>query len=317
MALNVRKFWIILSLFVGVLFGIILFQVKGEALGSVKIISGAQTDLPNLENSLNKPPHKTEDFQEPNILAQSVILMDEKSFYPLFQKNSDQKVAIASTTKIMTALVVLEEYTDKLNDVVTITYPMINIEGSDIQLRPGEKITVENLLKGLLIMSGNDTAYSLAAHFGGKDAFVQKMNNKAVFLGLKNTHYKDPAGLDDEGYSTARELAILAAYAMRNEKFREIVKTPETTIISTDGIVSHELKNSNRMMRQEEQFYYPFAIGIKTGFTFAAGHSLVSAAVKDGHEIIGIVLNTNESTLTASAKESRKLLDWGFNNWQW
>lgn len=300
------------------LLAVILFQINGNVFGSVKKISGAKIDLNNLTKSdLVKIPEKKSDFYEPNIYANSVILVDEKSSYELFAKNADQKVAIASTTKIMTALVVLEEYPDRLDEVVTITPQMINIEGSDIQLRSGEKITVESLLKGLLIMSGNDTAYSLAMHFGGKDAFVQRMNDKAQFLGLKETHYKDPAGLDDEGYSTARDLVTIAAYAMRNEKFREIVRTPETNVASVNGAVVHELKNSNRMIRQEEQLYYPLAIGIKTGFTFAAGHCLVSAAEKDDHRIIGVVLNTNENTLTASAKESKKLLEWGFSNWAW
>lgn len=313
-----KKIWTLCLVLVVIFFGIILFQLNGSVFGSAKLISGAKTILPQLEDGdLNKLPQKNQNYQEPNVNAHSAILLDEKSFYELYAKGAEQKVPIASTTKIMTALVVLEEYPDKLNEVVTVTSQMINVDGSDIQLQSGEKITVENLLKGLLIMSGNDTAYSLAAYFGGKDDFVKLMNEKAVFLGLQNTQYKDSAGLDDEGYSTARDLAIVAAYAMRNQQFREIVRTPNVNITSADGEILHELKNSNRMLREEEQFYFPLAIGIKTGFTPAAGHCLVSAAEKDGHKIISVILNTNENTLTASAKESKKLLEWGFNNWTW
>ncbi|MFA6493213.1 MAG: D-alanyl-D-alanine carboxypeptidase family protein [Patescibacteria group bacterium] len=283
-----------------------------------KVVSGVKTDLPDLDsNSLQKPPQEKANAQDPKVYAKSAILIDETSFKTLYQKDSEIKVPIASTTKIMTATVVLEDYPDKMKDVVTITREMANVEGSGAQLRIGEKISVESLLKGLLIVSGNDAAYSLASYLGGKDKFVEEMNEKAVFLGLNNTFYKDPAGLDDEGYSTARDLAILASYAMRNEAFAKIVSTPEINIISEDGLVLHEFKNSNRMLRDEEQFYYPFAIGVKTGFTLDAGHCLVSSAQKDGHRLIAVILNTNENTLTASAKESRKLLDWGFSNWTW
>lgn len=283
-----------------------------------QFISGEKSEIPKLDvENLPKPPQKKADVKEPIIYSKASILIDEASFQQLYAENPEVKVPIASTTKIMTALVVLEDYPNKMKDVVTITQEMISVEGSDIQLRSGEKMSVENLLNGLLIASGNDAAYSLSSYLGGKEQFVKKMNEKAVFIGLKNTMYKDPAGLDDEGYSTARDLGILSSYALHNETFAKIVKTPEITIISADGMLKHELKNSNRMMRQEEQFYYPYAIGTKTGFTLAAGHSLVSAAQKDGHKIVAVVLNTNESTLTASAKESRKLLDWGFTNWTW
>lgn len=290
-----------------------------EALGKInQKIAGVSQNLPEPEKqALKRPPEKSSGSSDPQIYAKSVILMDVDSFHVMFSKNANDKIPIASTTKIMTAMVVLENYSDRLDEVVTITYPMIAVEGSDIKLQAGEKITVENLMKGLLIMSGNDTAFSLATHFGGKEKFVEEMNKKAVHLGLKDTQFKDPAGLDDEGFSTARDLAILGSYAMRNLKFREIVKTSETIITSVDGSTSHELKSSNRMVKPDEYLFFQYAVGVKTGFTYAAGHCLVSAANKDGHEILGVVLNTNENSITASAAESRKLLEWGFSNWNW
>ena len=281
-------------------------------------ISGLKTTLPNLDQGeLSKPPRKIANAVNPNINAKALLLSDIQSGQKLYAKNADQKVPIASTTKIMTSLVVLENYSQKMKDVVTITREMTAVEGSDIQLRMSEKITVENLLKGLLISSGNDAALAIANFFGGKDEFVAKMNEKARFIGLKNTLYKDPAGLDDNGYSTAEDLSVLSSYALRDKTFAEIVKMPETTITSSDGQIIHELKTSNRLLKPEEPFYLPFAQGIKTGFTNDAGHCLVSVAQKDDHELLSVILNTDQNTLTASAQESKKLLEWGFANWQW
>lgn len=316
-----KYLWIIGGFFVIILIWqlILITDVVSKASNGIhQKIAGLSISLPQPENqALVRPPEKSSGASNPQIAAKSVILVDVPSSYVMFTKNADEKVPIASTTKIMTAMVVLENYRDKLNDVVTITYPMIAVEGSDIKLTTGEKITVESLLKGLLIMSGNDTAFALATYFGGKDAFVAEMNNKAKDLGLQNTNFRDPAGLDDEGYSNARDLAFLAAYAMRHQKFREIVNTQETTVASVDGRVSHELKTSNHMLKSDDAFYYPSTIGVKTGFTYAAGHCLVSAAEKNNHEILGVVLNTSVDSITASAQESRKLLDWGFANWNW
>lgn len=301
----------------GLVLLVVIFQGTGIPKKPTKLVSGAKFEMPSVNEKIIRPPQKNSDTKDPKVNAKAAILLDNDTFRLMYEKDPNLKVPIASTTKMMTALVVLEDYPDKMDKVVTITSNMVNVEGSDIQLRIGEKITVENLLKGMLIYSGNDAAYSLANFLAGKDNFVNQMNQKADILGLQNSHFKDPAGLDDEGYSNAKDLAILASYNLKNKTFAEIVKTPEITFTSTDGRVTHELKNSNRMMRGEEQFYYPFAIGIKTGFTPAAGHCLVSAAEKDGHTLIAVILNTNEDSLTASAQESRKLLDWGFTNWTW
>lgn len=320
--MKVKIVWIICGLFlVIVIWQLIITSnivTKAKTATISKRIAGQEISLPPPEKKdLIRPPEKISGASEPQIGAKAAILIDVPSAYVLYEKNMEAKVPIASTTKIMTAVVVIDDFGDKLNDVVTITYPMIAVEGSDIQLKVGEKITVANLLKGLLIMSGNDTANALAIHFGGKEAFVERMNQKAKELGLENTYFRDPAGLDDEGFSTAHDLALLASFAMRKDLFREIVKTPQTTITSVGADVIHELKSSNRLIKNDDALFYPFAIGIKTGFTYAAGHCLVSAAQNNGHEILGVILNTNENSITASAAESRKLLEWGFANWQW
>ncbi len=319
--MKVKIIWLISGLFFIVLVWqlIITTNVVSKAKTTFLIkVAGEEVNLPQPDKkALVRPPEKSLEASDPQIAAKAAILTDVSSAYVMYAKNADEKMPIASTTKIMTAVVVLEDYEDKLNDVVSITYPMIAVEGSDIKLVSGEKITVENLLKGLLIMSGNDTATALAIYFGGKDAFVARMNSKARRLGLENTHFADPAGLDDAGYSTPHDLAILASFALRHQTFREIVKTPETTITSVDGSIIHALKSSNRLVKSDDPFFYPLAIGVKTGFTYAAGHCLVSAAQKDGHEILSVVLNTNQNSITASAAESQKLLEWGFANWNW
>lgn len=261
-------------------------------------------------------PHKNNN-ELPYILAKAYYLEDYDSGFVLVEKNSAAKLPIASTTKIATALVVIQNHSNQLDDTVTITPKMININGAKIGLEAGEKITVRNLLYGMLINSGNDAAYSLAEFFGGKENFVAQMNKKVRDIGLKSTEYRDPAGLDDTGYSTAHDLAVLASYALKEPLFNQIVRIPSGSIFSTDGKIVHELKNSNQLLDREGPFYFEQAIGVKTGFTYEAGHVLVSAAQKDGHTLLSVVMCTDEDNTLASAKESRKLLEWGFGNWTW
>jgi len=283
-----------------------------------KVLGSTNTALANVPApTFNKTPVK-KSASNPNIFSKAAYLMDADTFYPLYDKDANEKLPVASLTKMTTALVVLENHPKNLQDIVTITYPMIAVEGSDIQLRPGEKISVENLLNGLLIMSGNDTANALADHFGGKDTFVKEMNEKVKDIGALDTEFKDPAGLDDSGFSTAKDLALIAAYGLRNKIFADIVKTPQKTISSLDGRVIHDLTNSNHMLHEQEGvYYYSNAIGVKTGFTNEAGHVMVSCADENKHKIIAIVLYTDENSITSSAKESKKLLQWGFENYSW
>lgn len=282
-------------------------------------VKSAQINISDVKPSdLDIPPEVINDKFQPNVYANSYILVDVDSFYPLSEKNSRASVPIASTTKILTAIIVLENY--NLSDIVTISQNAASQIGDDVALATNEKITVENLLYILLIKSGNDSAMALAEFYrdGGKDEFMKKINEKANYLGMKDTKLLDPAGLDDNGKSTAYDLAIVASYAMRNKKFAEMVNTTEKTVSSIDGRFNHQLKTSNRLVNpDEQQLYLPYANGVKTGYTPNAGHCLVSSAVKDDHQLIGVVLNTYESTITASAEESNKLLEWGFDNFRW
>lgn len=269
------------------------------------------------KNDLLKKPVKNVNVKNPLIYARAVYLIDADTKYPLYAKNEFTKVPIASTTKIATLITILENYPNRLNDVVTISPTMVSSKGSDIGLKRGEKISVKNLMYAMMIASANDAANSLAEYFGGKEKFVKEMNEKVKYIGLNDTTYNDPAGYDDQGLSTARDLAILTAYALKNPVFLEMINIQEKIVTSEDGKISHDFKNSNHLILDNDPYHYEYAIGGKTGFTFESGHSMVSIAKKDGHTIVSVVLNCNESTIFASAKESRKLLEWGFDNWTW
>lgn len=231
--------------------------------------------------------------------ASAAILIEANSGRVLYEQNADQKMLIASTTKIMTALVAIEECT--LDDVVEVTQAHMT-EGSSMYLKPGEKLELETLLYGLMLCSGNDAALAIADHCGpGIDAFVEKMNAKAQELGMEHTSFANPNGLDDEKhYSTARDMAVLAAYAMKNETFARIVSTKSITI------GSRTMVNHNKLLSQ-----YEGCIGLKTGFTKAAGRTLVSCAERDGMRLIAVTLNDGNDWADHAA-----LFDYGFEQYQ-
>ncbi len=311
----------VLGIICGILFLIVASIIFWDQLKSFKINDVINSNQSNQKIQIKitpaKIPQKNSNATALNINAKAAYLIDVDSALPLFSQNETQKLPIASTTKIATAMVVLDNYKDRLNDTVTITQPMINVIPSVIGLKVGEKITVDNLLNGMLIMSGNDAAYSLTEYFGGKEKFVAEMNAKAREIGLENTEYKDPAGLNDEGYSTAKDLALIASYALHNPKFLEIVSTSTKTISSTNGQISHELISTDKLIVPTEKYYYPNIVGGKTGYTDKAGRVLVSLAKQDNRQLLAVIINTNDSSIDAAAGESKKLFEWGFGNFTW
>ena len=209
--------------------------------------------------------------------AAAAILMDADSGEILFEKDAGRCMRIASTTKIMTALVALERA--KLTDTITVTASHM-VEGSSMYLKPGETVTVEELLYGLMLCSGNDAALALADCCGGLDAFVQAMNEMAAALGMKDTSFANPNGLDDENhYSTAQDMAVLAAYAAEDPTFRRICSTKTATV------GGRSMTNHNKLLRQIEG-----CIGMKTGYTKAAGRTLVSCAERQGRRLVAVTL---------------------------
>ncbi len=269
-----------------------------------------------LPEIIRSPEVKRNAFKA-NIYAKNYLLADLDSGKFFVKNDETERVPIASTTKIMTALVVLDEY--KLDDVVSISSAAAYQVGADSFLRVGEELSVFELMHCLLIKSGNDAAYALAEHANtsediGIDRFVSMMNEKAVELGMENTTYQDPAGLDTTGFSTASDLFMLTKEAMKDKLFRKIVSTDKYVAKNIDSSIFHQLENSNRLIGE---YNYPGATGVKTGYMPEAGHCLVSSASRNGHSLVGIVLYTFADTVTASADESVKLLNWGFENIDW
>lgn len=224
----------------------------------------------------------------------------------VYEKNAMRRHPMASTTKIMTALVALE--CTHPTDVVTVAPEAAGIEGSSIYLRAGEHQTMENLLYALLLESANDAAAAIAIHTAGSiSAFADKMNARAAELGLTDTHFTNPHGLaDPEHYTTALDLARITAAAMENETFYTIVSTKHKTITTNDGTVSRTLSNHNRLLRSYED-----CVGVKTGFTKNSGRCLVSAAERDGMLLIAVTLDAPDDW-----RDHTVMLDYGFSQYE-
>ena len=228
------------------------------------------------------------------VSATAAVLMDADMGQVLYEKNGDRQMLIASTTKIMTALVVLEHAAP--DDVITVT-PNHMAEGSSMYLRAGETVRVEELLYGLLLCSGNDAALALTECAGGLTPFVALMNEKAAALGMAHTSFANPNGLDADGhYSTARDMAVLAAAAVENPTFRRICSSRSVTI------GQRTMENHNRLLRQVEG-----CIGLKTGYNRAAGRTLVSCTERDGCRLVAVTLQDGNDWADHAA-----LYDYGF-----
>lgn len=233
------------------------------------------------------------------VSAKAAILMHADSGRVLYEKNADEHMLIASTTKIMTAIVVLEHC--DLDDLVEVDSRSAGIEGSSMYLKAGESYTVEDLLYGLLLVSGNDAASALALHVADSmEEFAELMNAKAAELGMTESSFKNAHGLDEEGhYSTARDMAKLAAYCMGNEDFARIAGTVSHTV------GEQTLVNHNRLLRE-----YDGCLGLKTGYTMAAGRTLVTCAERDGARYVCVTLNDPDDW-----DDHKALYDWAFANY--
>lgn len=222
----------------------------------------------------------------PKLSAQAAVILDDESKVVLFAKDDSLRFSMASTVKIMTALVALDYY--KMDDVLTVFDS--NISGVRVGFQKGEKIRFEDLLYAMLLPSGNDAALAIAQNYPGEaGAFVKKMNEKAKDLHLLGTHFSDPAGLEDFGdYTTALDLGRLASVAVKNKTFAKIVSTKYKEISSIDGSRSYELHNLNRLLGING------VDGIKTGFTDEAGGVLVTSTIQDGHTLIIVVMKSQD-----------------------
>ena len=244
----------------------------------------------------------------PTINSRAYVVIDRKSNTVLVGKNENQKKKMASTTKIMTALIVIENC--DLSETVEISKKSASTGGSRLGLKTGDKITVYDLLYGLMMRSGNDSAVALAEHTAGSiSSFADLMNQKAVELGLSNTHFVTPHGLDeDEHYTTAYELALLSNYAMNNEIFAKIVGTKNYTI--TINGYPKTLTNTNELLGSLNGVY-----GIKTGFTNGANRCLVTCCKRGEMDLICVVLGAD--TKKYRTTDSIKLLEYSFSNFKY
>ena len=261
-----------------------------------------ETSTENVEKNIR--------IQEPKQLnSRRYAIYDRASGTCMYGKNENKQTAMASTTKIMTAIIVLENCKN-LDEVVTISAKAAGTGGSRLGLKKDDKVTVNDLLFGLLMRSGNDAAVALANYTAGSaENFANMMNKKAQELGLVNTHFVTPHGLDNPNhYTTAYELAKLADYALKNDKFATIVKTKYVTIKINDQ--QKELKNTNELLLADVEGVY----GVKTGFTGNAGRCLVTSVKRNNMDLIIVVLGAD--TRKDRAKDTLKLIDYAFKGFK-
>lgn len=255
------------------------------------------------------------------IYSSGAVLLESSTGKMLYEKNENQKLYPASTTKILTAILAIENcsLTEKLtasNSAIT----AIPAGYSNAAIQPGEALTAQELLDLFLIHSANEVGYIFAEHISGNiENFATLMNKKASELGCKNTHFTNPSGLHDTNhYSTAYDMALIARYCMENETFRNIVSKTSCTIEATDKYQERYFKNTNDLINPSSKYYYEYAIGIKTGFTSQAKNCLISASKKDGLELIAVALGAEATEDGKSGRymDSINLFNYGFSNYK-
>ncbi len=263
---------------------------------------GLFSHQPTRLNLKSNPVPYLKYLYDPIVSAEGVYIVDLDSFTPVFEKNSYQRFLPASTTKIISALVSYENF--KTDEILTVNRTIE--EGQVIGLILGEKITFENLLYGLLVHSGNDAAYVLADNYkGGFNKFIEAMNKKTQEIRMKNSFFKNPAGLDDFGqYTTPYDLALAGRELLKNKQLAKIVSTKSITISDVDFKYFHELKNVNKLLGE-----IPGIGGLKTGFTNDAGENLVSFYKKNRHQFLIVILKSQDRF-----KDTKNVVEWINNN---
>ncbi len=244
--------------------------------------------------------------EPPQITATGAALIDKETGQILYAKNGDTKRPPASLTKVLTGIIVIEN--SKLDEIVVTSKKAAYQEGSSIYLIPGEKLTVKEMLYGILLASGNDAAVALAEHVGGSvEEFAKMMNAKAKEIGAKNSNFVNPSGMPAENhYSTALDLAKIMRYAMQNDIFREIISTKYKTISWPGYDWDRGLRNHNKLL-----WRYDGCDGGKTGYTKNAGRCLLSSSTRNGRTVIAVTLNSPDDWF-----ENSKLMDYGFENYK-
>lgn len=243
----------------------------------------------------------------PYVTAEAVEVLDVGSGVPMVEVNPDERLWSASITKLMTALVALDYYSP--DQIITVRRLAPASEESEMGLAVGDRLTVQSLIYGLLVPSGNDAAYTLADNYpGGIENFIYSMNEKAKLLHMENTHYTNPSGLDQaEHYTTAKDISYLTVEALKNPLISRAVATSGITLGDATGKKSYTIRNVNQLLG------YVYGVdGVKTGFTDFAGQCLVSSVSRDGHRVLVVLLKSQDRF-----GESAQLVSWIFRNFQW
>ena len=257
--------------------------------------------------------------KKPNLVSQTAILMDNQTGKILYAKNENKKMYPASTTKLVTAIIALEN--SHLDDIVTVSYQAVMSipDGySSASLQIGEKLTVHQLLQLLLVHSANDAANTLAEYIGGSiESFVSMMNTKVYELGLSNTHFTNTYGLhDDNHYTTAQDLAMIMKYCIQNENFRKLAGSASCVIPATNKYGPRRYTSTNELIIPNHANYYPFLTSGKTGFTSQAGDCLVSCSYKDNLELICVILGGKTvNGISTRFSETKDLYQYGYLNY--
>lgn len=293
-----------------ILFAVIIAVASPFLLGSAdNLIASLQIPQNNSQvagiQKYNIPPIG-KNLPAPNFSARAALIKDLATGATLYQKDSNIPFPIASTTKIMTALVASEYF--KQNSVLTVGLSA-GTPGSKVGLISGEDLTFRSLLYGMLLNSGNDAAFTLAENYpGGILGFVSAMNKKVATLDLKNTHFDNPAGFDSpRQFSSAEDLAKITEVALKNSTLARIFATKETNIVSLNKKYTHQLLNLNKLLSDVRG-----VLGVKTGTTEEAKENLVTLVERDGHKVLLVVLGSNNRFL-----ETTRLIDWAYRNFQW
>ena len=287
---------------------LILFSILSLGISTFSLCDDIDEEVIDVNTEILETvsPAKPE-IKIPETNSRACVIIDRKTNTILYGKNEKQKRKMASTTKIMTATIIIENC--NLDETIEVSKKAAGTGGSRLGLKTGDKITIRDLLYGLMLRSGNDAAVTLAEYAGGSiEGFAELMNKKAFELGLTNTHFETPHGLDsDEHYTTAYELALLSNYALNNAIFAQIVGTKEYTI--TINGYPKELSNTNELLGNFEGIY-----GIKTGFTNGANRCLVTACKRNDMDIICVVLGAD--TKKFRTQDSVKLINYIFDNYK-
>lgn len=308
----IGKVWVFLAFFIIFVVGLFLLVVGG--ISNKNKLSEFIDQQPLLEsfniqklNILKKEPEKKlllVDYGEvvPKLASGGVWVEDLTFGKVLYQFNSDGRLLPASTTKMLTALVGIEYF--RYSDDLVVTREAL-VSGSSMGLNENERLSFRAVLYGMLLNSGNDAAYTIATNYpGGLEAFLAAMNKKASDLGLKNSHFSNPAGFDSPGhYSSAEDLALIARAVMANEQLAQVVATKETTVNAENQLKSHTLENLNQLLDEEG------VIGIKTGFTEKSGENLVTLVERDGRRVLIVLLRSNDRF-----GETKKIIQWAYRN---